>query len=226
MSANGGIMVNPVRSAHWFAGTLLALAVLPSRAADHAEAPTATADPAADIADVFLFRAAGKLVAAVTFSGAPAPRTRVDGATGRFNRDMLYTFHIDRDRDAVEDVRIFARFGQNSLGQWGVELENVPGAGARYLFGPVEQVATAPNGLRFYAGLRDDPFFFDAQGFNATLASFGDDSAPDGRVLITNTRDSFANRNVTVIIFEMDLAAATGGSAEIYFWGTSARIPP
>ncbi|MGH2828891.1 MAG: hypothetical protein ACRDJM_00250 [Actinomycetota bacterium] len=175
---------------------------------------------------MFLFRAAGKLVAAVTFSGAPAPRTRVDGATGRFDRDVLYSFQIDRNRDAVQDHTIHARFGQNGAGEWGVELENVPGAGARYLFGPVEQVVTAPNGLRFYAGLRDDPFFFDAQGFNATLASFGDDSAPDGQVLITNTRDSFANRNVTVIVFEMDLAAATAGSPEIYFWGTSARIVP
>jgi hypothetical protein len=219
-------MNGPVRFACWTFGTMLVLAPWPAPAADHAEAPTATADPAADIADVFLFRAAGKLVAAVTFSGAPAPRTRVDGATGRFDRDVLYTFHIDRDRDAVADIRVDARFGQNGLGQWGVELENVPGAGARYLFGPVEQVVTAPGGLRFYAGLRDDPFFFDAQGFNATLASFGDDSAPDGQVLITSTRDSFADRNVTVIIFEMDLAAATGGSAEIYFWGTTARIPP
>ena len=206
--------------------TLAALAVLPGLAADHAEAPTATADPAADIADVFLFRAAGKLVASVTFSGAPAPRTRVDGATGRFDRDVLYAFHLDRNRDAVEDHRIYARFGQNGLGQWGVELENLPGAGARYLFGPVEQVVTAPNGLRFYAGLRDDPFFFDAEGFNATLGSFGDDTASDGTVQIINTRDSFANRNVTVIIFEMDLEAATAGSPEIYFWGTSARIPP
>ena len=203
----------------------LALAVMPAPAADHAEAPTATADPAADIADVFLFRAAGKLVAAVTFSGAPAPRTRVDGATGRFNRDVLYSFHIDRDLDAVEDHTIYARFGQDGTGAWGVELENVPGAGARYIFGPVEQVTTV-SGLRFYAGLRDDPFFFDTQGFNATLASFGDDSAPNGQVLITNTRDSFANRNVTVIVFEMDLDAAVAGSPEIYFWGTSARIPP
>lgn len=214
------------RGTRWLVAAMLTLGAVPSPGADHAEAPTATADPAADIADVFLFRAAGKLVAAVTFSGAPAPRARVDGASGRYDRDVLYTFHLDQNRDAVADVRIHARFGQNSLGQWGVELENVPGAGARYLFGPVEQVVTAPNGLRFYAGLRDDPFFFDAQGFNATLASFGDDSAPDGQVLITNTRDSFAGRNVTVIIFEMDLAAATGGSAEIYFWGTTARIPP
>lgn len=214
------------RGTGWLVAAMLALGAPATPAADHAEAPTATADPAADIADVFLFRAAGKLVAVVTFSGAPAPRTRVDGATGRYDRDVLYTFHIDRDRDAVEDVRIHARFGQDTLGQWGVELENVPGAGARYLFGPVEQVVTAPNGLRFYAGLRDDPFFFDAQGFNATLASFGDDSAPDGQVLITSTRDSFADRNVTVVIFEMDLAAATAGSPEIYFWGTTARIPP
>lgn len=207
-------------------GIALAVAGLPALAADHAEAPAATADPAADIADVFLFRAEGRLVAAMTFSGAPVPRARVDGAAGRYDRDVVYAFEIDRDGDAVAEVRVLARFGQNGAGQWGVELENVPGAGARYLFGPVEEVVTSPGGLRFYAGLRDDPFFFDAQGFNATLASFGDDSAPDGEVLITSTRDSFADRNVTVVIFEMDLAAATGGSDEILFWGTSARIPP
>lgn len=208
------------------AAALLGIALaLQAPGADHAEAPTATADPAADIADVFLFRADGKLVAAVTFSGAPAPRARVDGVTGRYDRNVLYTFHLDRDRDAVEELRIFARFAQNGAGEWGLELENVPGAGARHIFGPVETVFTSPTGLKAYAGLRDDPFFFDAQGFNATLASFGDASAANGQVLITNTRDSFANRNVTVIVFEMDLAAAAGGSEEIYFWGTTARLP-
>lgn len=207
---------------HTTSAALLALSMA-VHAADHAEAPLATADPAADIADVFLFRDGGKLVAAVTFSGAPAPRARVDGASGRYDRDVLYSFHIDRDRDAAADHSIHARFGQNSAGEWGIEIENLPGAGFRYVFGPVEQVLATPGGLRFFAGLRDDPFFFDAQGFNATLASFG--NPPNGQVLIQNTRDSFANRNVTVIVFEMDLDAATAGSRDINFWGTTARVP-
>ena len=206
-------------------GIGVALAALPLLAADHAEAPTATADPAADIADVFLFRADSKLVTSVTFSGGPAPRVRVDGPTGRYDRNVLYTFHIDRDLDAIEELQIYARFGQNHLGQWGVEIENLPGAGARHVFGPVETVFTTPTGLKVYAGLRDDPFFFDAQGFNATLASFNS-PGPNGQVLIRNDRDSFANRNITAIVFEMDLAVAAGGSQEIYFWGTTARIPP
>lgn len=209
----------------WILKGMLLAGLAPAFAADHAEAPTASADPAADIADVFLFRADDKLVASVTFSGGPVPRARVDGPTGRYDRNVLYTFYIDRNLDAIEDVRIYARFGQNSLGQWGLELENVPGAGARHVFGPVETVFTTPTGLKAYAGLRDDPFFFDAQGFNATLASFNN-PGPSGQLLIRNDRDSFANRNITTIVFEMDLAAATAGSQEIYFWGTTARIPP
>ena len=198
----------------------------PARAADHADAPASTLDPSADITDVFVFRKeAGKLVGVIAFGGAPAPRPRVDGPTGRFDPDVIFTYNIDTDRDSRPDIQVHCRFGQNGAGEWGLELENLPGAGYRYVFGPVETVNSAPNGLRFYAGLRDDPFFFDFQGFAATLATFGDASAPDGSFQFDNTRDSFANRNLTAIVFEMDEAAATRGSEEIYVWATSARLP-
>ena len=216
-----------MRRACALAVLVAALAPAPAlRAADHADAPASALDPSADITDVFIFRKEpGKLVGVIAFGGAPVPRARVDGPTGRFDPDVLFTYNIDTDRDSRPDIRIQCRFGTNSLGQAGLEIENLPGAGYRYVFGPVEQVNTTPNGLRFFAGLRDDPFFFDFEGFRATLNSFGDASAPDGSFQFDNTRDSFAFRNLTAIVFEMDEAAATRGSDQIYVWATSGRLP-
>jgi hypothetical protein len=200
------------------------LVAAPLHAADHADAPGSAADPSADITDVFVYRAGGKLVGVIAFGGAPVPRARVDGPTGRFDPNVLFTYHIDTDRDAQSDIDINFRFGRNSRGEAGVEAENLPGAGSRYVFGPVETVIRSPTGLRLYAGLRDDPFFFDFVGFVETEDTFGDDSAADGEFRFDNQRDSFAARNLTALVFEMDFAAATGGSSEIYVWATSARL--
>jgi hypothetical protein len=204
----------------------LAVVIAPvTRAADHADAPESKKHPSADITDVFVFRKEpGKLVGVIAFGGTPAPNARVDGPAGLFDPKAVFTYNIDTDRDSRPDIRIQIRFGVNSLLQSGIEIENLPGAGYRYVFGPVEQVNTTPNGLRYFAGLRDDPFFFDFEGFRATLATFG--TPPNGSFQFDNTRDSFRNRNLTAIVFEMDEAAATRGSSEIWVWATSGLLPP
>lgn len=203
----------------------LMLAATVASAADHADAPASALDPSADITDVFVFRAAGKLVGVIAFGGAPVPRARVDGPTGRFDPDALFTYHIDTDRDALPDISVQFRFGKNSKNEWGVEIENLPGARSRYVFGPVETVNTSASGLRFYAGLRDDPFFFDFVGFRETLDTFAADG-PSGQLRFSSARDSFAFRNLTAIAFEMDLATATRGSRDINVWATSSRLVP
>ncbi len=197
-------------------------------AADHADAPGTKGDHgdhAADITDVFVFRAGGKLVGAINITGAPVPQTRVDGPTGRFDPQVIFTYHIDTDCDGKPDTDVNVRFGLNSLGKIGVQLENLPGAGATLVSGPVETVNTTPSGLRFFAGLKDDPFFFDFVGFGATEASFGpNDQPPTGQLLFDNKRDSFGARNITAIVFEMDSAAATKGSSKICVFATSGRL--
>ncbi|MBV8062688.1 MAG: DUF4331 family protein [Nevskia sp.] len=209
---------------------LTALGLLPAltRAADHADAPGtkgAHGDHAADITDVFLFRANGKLVGAINICGAPAPQTRVDGPTGRFDPQVIFTYHIDTNCDAKPDIDVNVRFGVNSAGQTGVQLENLPGAGATLVAGPVETINTTPSGLRFFAGLKDDPFFFDFQGFSATEASFDTTNRTStGKLLFDNKRDSFGGRNITAIVFEMDETAATQGSTKICVYATSGRL--
>jgi hypothetical protein len=179
-------------------------------AADHAEAPVAAADPATDLADLYAWHTdEGTLVTAITFAGLS---TAGDDAT--YDADALYGIHIDNDGDHIADVTIWARFGQDDLGNWGVQVTNLPGTSAPVV-SSVEQVTAVPGGS-IYAGLRDDPFFFDLQGFNDTVTT--------GALSFDNTRDSLAGTNVTSLVLEMDLASALEGSETIQVWATTSRF--
>lgn len=219
---------------------ILALSVsVAVMSADHAESPGADADPNADLADVFIFPSpetpATKMVGSITFGGRPAPRSRIDGA---FNcdRNVLYTLNIDRADaggafDNIPDIQVFVRFGRNNDGVCGVQLENVPGAGGTFS-GPIEDILASPTGMRAFAGLRNDTFFFDAEGYAALVASFAA-AGQSGDVVsafglgVRPRRDSFANRNVSHVVFEMDLNVISplvgGARAPIRVWSVTAR---
>ena len=217
-----------------------ALSTLAVMSADHAESPASDADPAADIADVFIFpsrESAGKLVGAITFGGRPAPRSRIDFGFYCDPR-VLYTIHIDRADtsgafDNIPDVSVRARVGTNRAGQCGVQLENVPGAGGTFS-GPIEQVFATSGGLKAYAGQRNDPFFFDAQGLGALYASFATPGQNGNLVEAFGIgtrprRDSFGLRNVSVIVFDMDLDTlapkkADGSRPQLRVWGVTSRL--
>ena len=224
-------------------GVAAALALAVSAAvmsADHAESPGADADPAADLADIFIFpspESASKTVAAITFGGRAAPRSRIDGSFYCDPR-VLYTLHIDRadaagNFDSVADIKVLARLARDQDGNCGLQLENVPGAGGIFS-GKVESVFTSSGGMRAFAGLRNDPFFFDAEGYAALVASFagaGQSGDVVGAFRLGGgqaRRDSFAFRNVSAIVFEMSndvLAPAVGGvRPKVRVWGTTGRL--
>ena len=124
-----GIELKSVARLFAVGATLTSFAVM---SADHAESPGTDADPAADIADVYIFpspESPSKLVGAFTFGNRPLPRSRIDGSF-YCDRDVLFTFNIDRadasgNFDSVPDITIYARLGKNSQGQCGLQLENV-----------------------------------------------------------------------------------------------------
>ena len=173
--------------------------------------PGTQADPAADIADLYAWHDGDKLIAALTYAGLQAPTA---GQTATYDDDIVYVIHIDNDGDNLADIRVQTRFGQNDQGQWGVQVRNLPGIAGR-VSGPVETVIDAGNDLSVFAGLREDPFFFDLEGFNDTLAS--------GTLMFDNTRDSVAGLNVSAIVLEMDLDAATNGTGTANMWATTGR---
>lgn len=216
------------RRNHIIAALCLALAAMPLRAADHVDAPGtkgATGDHAADITDVFLFRANGRLVGAIDICGAEAPFARVDFAPGCYDPKVLLSYHIDTNCDGAPEIDVHIRFGSNAAGQTGLQIENLPGAGAEFVAGPIETVNTTPSGLKFYAGYRDDPFFFDFDGFTATLATLGDPSLPPtGQLLFDSKEDAFGHRNVTSVVFEMDQSAASQGSSRLCVWASTGRL--
>jgi uncharacterized protein DUF4331 len=205
----------------------LTFAACALQAADHAESPGTDADRAADIADIYVFRAPdqpNRIVAALTFGNRPAPRARID--IEYCDRDVLYAVLVDKNADDVADTEIYIRYGRDAAGQCGVRFENVPGAGARSFDGRTETVFTSPSGLRAFSGRRDDPFFVDIQGFTMTLMTFSSDpNNPTGQILLRSDRDSFTGRNATAAVFEMDETALMGGatSRRLRFWATTAR---
>jgi len=183
-------------------------------AADHAEAPGAAADPAADIADFYAWHTDNDtVVVALTFAGLASP-----GDPATYDTEVLYGFHIDNNLDNASDIDIWCRFGTNMAGDtWGVQCMNVPGAGAA-LEGEVETeiVDMDDDAVKIWAGPREDPFFFDLSGYQETLMT--------GDIAFDSDNDDFAGTNVTAIVIEMDAATAAAEGTELQTWATTARL--
>jgi hypothetical protein len=188
-----------------------------AQAADHLD-PSArvstTPGNSADIADVFAWHTAadGNLVVAMTFAGPVAS----DAFTG--DRDVLYAIHIDGN-DAMHDpdVTVWARFGQDSEGNWGVRFDGIPGAGGAVV-GRVGSIIDLA-GAKAYAGVREDPFFFDLQGFRDTLMTGNLQFDCLGGVCT----DFFSGLNDSSIVIEIPLRSLPmAGPYRI--WGTTGRI--
>jgi hypothetical protein len=178
-------------------------------ASDHDEADTASfSDLAADIGDMYAFHEGDRLTLILTFDGY-----KLRTEAGNYDADVLYGLHVDTNGDNVADHDIWARFGQNSAGEWGVQVEGIPGESAA-IVGPVDTVIGDGSGAQVFAGLRDDPFFFDLQGYKDTLMT--------GTVAFDPTRDFVAIKNTLALAVEFDHAAL--GSTNIAVWATTGRL--
>jgi hypothetical protein len=200
-----------------------------SAAADHVDAPGLTppgGNLQLDITDVYAWRARnGKTVLAANVNGLAAPGQNPVFASGAptVARTMAvtYWFRIDNDGDARPDVNLAVRFGKAD--DKGVQTMTVRRNGQVILTGE-----TSPgNGVKInragevlgYAGLRDDPFFFDLDGFLNIL------STEPGKSFIgcTSSRtDFFAKRNVSAIVLELPSSLLTrSGSTQIGVWAAT-----
>ena len=199
----------------FFGGALLAVTGLmlvgPDRevvAADHLDAPAISMDAAGDITDFYAWIEGDSVYMVVAFAGLSEA-----GLPATYDPDVVYGVHIDNDGDAIADRDLWVRFGQSSGGQWGVQVEGL--AGADQVVGPVEQVIDAPLGQQVFAGLRDDAFFFDLEGFQDTLMT--------GTLSFDAERDFFAGVNVTAIVIEASLDAVGNGGEPFDIWASTRR---
>ena len=188
-----------------------------SPAADHLDPPgrtdrtfDATPDRAADIADVYAWHTDSSLVIAMTFAGPSSPTQ-----PGTYDRNVLYGINLSTDgvRETTE-LPIRVRFGGNS-GGFGVQVTGLPGNPEPFT-GAVETDLTTPNGIKVRAGLFDDPFFFDLQGFRETRST--------GTLKFDKTRNFFAGQNDTAIVIEIPRSVLGEGVNSIDVWGSTARF--
>jgi len=208
-----------------------------SRAADHLDPPMRTnpdptqagaaADRNSDIADLYVWHggtgATQTFTAILTFAGPNAPAAN---QAIPCDRDVLYTIHIDNTGDAMPETSIEARFAMDDTNRnCFISMRGLPGTTGTVV-GRVENTVNIAGGGRFFAGLRDDAFFFDLQGFRDTLTN--------GRLINTTTnqpymqsdRDFFAGKNTSAIVLELPLASVRGsGTNPIRVWATTARHP-
>lgn len=188
-------------------------------AADHIDAPAAQGTTA-DITDFYAFQGedTNNLVFVANVQGLLSPTAT---ATASFDENVLVEFNIDTNDDKVEDLVIQA----------------IPRDGKMYFFGPFSPSATGlnstinematksevtissygssaiianSNGMKFFAGPRDDPFFMD-------FAQYGEIIAGNASGFNNPGADTFAGSNVLSIVVEVP-KSQVGGSGTINTW--------
>jgi hypothetical protein len=205
------------------------------RAADHAESTSVAGDPGADIADVFAFldpNDNSKVVLAMDVEGFVVPSELLN--LSFFAPDVVYRFEIENTGDAIPDQAIDVTFSPQTS-RSAPQTATIRLAGKRTFtapttvqtFNPVANpfvVTTDPgSGARFFAGLTDDPFYFDIVGTNRFVNSVLG-GAPDVTRL-NRARDSFAGYNIHMITVEVpaDLLRGPAGNNVIGVNGVTLR---
>ena len=199
--------------------SLVAISGLVFIAADHVDAPAVTGN-ANDITDVYAFQGqdTNNMVFVINTQGLLTPGGT---AAAEFKENVLIELNIDTNADNVEDLVIQAIrknekmyfFGPVAPGTTGVTstIKTTATAGnveiSKYGSAPI--IATS-NGMKFFAGLRDDPFFFDLGQFKAILAGNASGFNNPGT-------DSFAGTNVLATIIEVP-KSLLGSSTSINVW--------
>ena len=189
-----------------------------NRAADHFDPPGRT-DPTvdtapdlpADIADVYAWHTGDMLNLSVTFAGP-----NVNTAPAFYDRNVLYKVMVSTaPPDDTAEVTIRVRFGPGSRpNEFGVRFEGVPGVTGT-IEGPVE-TTLSKDGVQARAGLFDDPFTFDLQGFR--------EIRPNGQVRFNNTRDFFDKQNDTGFVLSIPKDRFGSGTGTVRIWATTGRI--
>ena len=222
------------------AGLVAAIGVGPAlvTGADHLDAPTVKTDKRIDITDIYIARrGASRTTLILNVNPLTSPAS---AKTAAFRPSALYEFKIDKNGDAVADIAYRVRFGAVvSLADGAVsqsfEIRRATGAaakthewtGTRIAIGRTTPAKRAPRvaalagGGAAFAGIRDDPFYFDLVGFTQFKTKLLAGSTDLSELLggFTGT-DTFVGTNVSAIVLNVPNSAVGGVGRNIGLWAT------
>jgi hypothetical protein len=184
-----------MRSLRSIVFALAAALAAPAFAADHRDGPLATNDVTADINDVYPFMNPNdptEMIVAVTV-------VPIANSNSRFSDVVEYKLHVDNG--AAGGTQVFTCTFPNDATR--VSCRNA--SGSLSAEGPLNRTVTNGN-LRIWAGLRDDPFFFDLDAFNRTRTAISPRFTNPGV-------NFFAGANTLTIVFGIKTAALTNNGA-------------
>ncbi len=210
--------------------TLVVLVSLSFRAfaSDHLDSPANADDHATDLADQYMFLDPNdntRVIAIITFSGFIVPGENSNAAVFGQNGTVRFNFDFENTGDAIPDKSIHVTFGPKTSATTGqtATIELWDGTTFTAATTPASNTsATSPdpiittfdvNGIKFFAGLVDDPFFFDIPAFNRFTASVKA-GTPDPTVF-SRGRDSFAGYNVLSIAFSIPVGLLKGSNGNV-----------
>ena len=212
-----------------------------SRAADRADGPAASADPSADITDVYAWMSpdANRAYLVMDVAGSA-------GSAPRFSDSVQYTFHTHSHPafggDVSAEVDIVCTFDSAQKIQcWAGDESYVTGDASN-----PSGITSADGKLRVFAGLREDPFFINLRGFREaarTLAAAAGTltldaagcpalDAATATALVTQLHtapgggpatDDSAGYNVLAIAVVVDKSVVTKSGPIVGVWGSTNR---
>jgi len=208
-------------------GLLIATIIL--IASDHVDAPSVT-NTSADIADFYAFENpdGDKMVFLVTSQGILSP---TESETATFDQNVLYEINIDNTGDNVEDlvIQMIRRgnwmhfFGPIAPQQTGLQGGIVSDATIqeRVRITPYKEdefILETGAGISYFAGVTDDPFFFDIARFRQIIGG-------NASGFLNPGNDTWNGLNVLTMAIELpkDLLGDATSDDKLNIWVTANR---
>ena len=209
-------------------------------AADHVDAPAASAEPTADIADLYAWMTpdAAKLNLVMTVNPFAT-------AASMWSDAVIYAFHIESSPAygmPGDSAEVLCRFYDATQIECWAEGEYVVGDPSN-----PAGISSESGALKVYAGLRDDPFFFELTGFNNAIAAVIDaapaldfdpagcpqvDADTSGALigLLTSgtdgapASDTLAGANVLSLVVQIDKTVINSGGPILAIWSSTHAV--
>jgi hypothetical protein len=193
-------------------------------ASDHIDAP-AVKTHSTDITDLYAFNGAdtNTVVFVANTQGLLSPAAT---ATVSFDPNTLIQVNIDNNGDHVEDLVIQALYSNGTMNFYGPVKPSITGLRSKLegditasvgvtAYGTAPVIASGANGMKVFAGPRDDPFFFDLDQYHAIIAGTATGFNNPGK-------DAFAGTNVLSVVVEVP-KSLLGSTGTLNVWLTTKK---